>query len=79
MGISLDQWDQRIGPRLDEIRWHADAILRAVNAMHLQPDFEAWAEGQLVLTKDALTYSLRQVSRALDAFREKPHDTGAGS
>ena len=41
MGISLDQWDQRIGPRLDEIRWHADAILRAVNAMHLQHDFEA--------------------------------------
>ncbi|QOG21353.1 hypothetical protein [Bradyrhizobium sp. SEMIA] len=74
MGIGLDDWDQRIGPRLDEIRWHADAILRAVNGMRLQPDFEAWAEGQLVIAKDALTYSLAQVSRALDAYREKPHD-----
>jgi hypothetical protein len=79
MGISLDQWDQEISPRLDEIRWHADAIVRATNAMRLQPDFEAWAEGQMALAIDALTYSLGRVSHALAAYREKPHDTGVGS
>ncbi|WP_212496738.1 hypothetical protein, partial [Bradyrhizobium liaoningense] len=55
---------------------------QAENPLKLLSEFAGpalWAEGQLVLTKDALTYSLRQVSRALDAYREKPHDTGAGS
>lgn len=74
MALSLERYDREVGFHLKAIRQHADEIVQHVGKMSCQPDFEAWAESEVVACIDTLAHALRQVSRALERYREKPRD-----
>lgn len=74
MPLTLEEFDHQVGRHLEMIRQCADAICRHTRDMTHRPNFEAWAEGDLVKAHGILVEAADKVSKAMDRYREKPRD-----
>ena len=73
--MTLEDWDKKIGPRLQLIEAGAAMAERHVRALQVRPGFDTLAQDELQKVREALESALAKIVNAQNIYHDKPLET----
>lgn len=70
--MKLEHWENLVAPHLHVIEWSSKRVGKSADALPIRPNFDSWAEHELLQAEAKLLDALEAIRNAKRAFYSKP-------